>query len=121
LYWVTVVPDGALTVSGDGRRAALELSSVAVIDQPHWPAHDAPFTPARLSCRIEWEATDERVAWDDRAKLFRVIGWRAVTRLRASVVVPSTGFRWTSDPLESSRAAFGVIGDEVNGRYYAAG
>jgi hypothetical protein len=118
---VTAIPDDALSVSSDGRRAALELSSVAVIDQPRWPAHDAEFTPARLSFRIEWDATNERVTWDDRAKMFRVTGWRAVTRLRASVEVPSTGFRWTSDPLESSRAAFGVIGDEVNGRYYAAG
>ena len=118
---MTVIPGGALEVSGDGRRASLELSSVAVIDQPRWPAHDAEFTPARLSFRIEWEATDERVTWDDRAKMFRVTGWRAATRLHASVEVPSTGFRWTSDPIASSRAAFGVIGDEVNGRYYTAG
>ena len=118
---MTVIPDGALTVSDDGRHAALELSSVAVIDQPRWPAHDAGFTPAHISFRIEWEASDERVAWDDRAKMFRLTGWRAATRLRASVDVPSTGFRWTSDPLDTSRAAFGVIGDEVNGRYYATG
>lgn len=118
---MTVIPDGALTVSDDGRRAALELTSVSVIDQPRWPAHDAAFTPATMSFRIEWEATDERVTWDDRAKMFRVTGWRASTRLRASVEVPSTGFRWTSDPLEASRSAFGVIGDEVNGRYYGAG
>lgn len=116
-----MIPDGALTLSDDGRHAALELSSVSVIDQPRWPAHDADFTPARISFRIEWEATDERVAWDDRAKLFRLTGWRATTRLRATVDVPSTGFRWTSDPLETSRAAFGVIGDEVNGRFYATG
>lgn len=116
-----MIPDGALTLSDDGRHAALELSSVSVIDQPRWPAHDAGFTPARISFRIEWEATDERVAWDDRAKLFRLTGWRATTRLRATVDVPSTGFRWTSDPLETSRAAFGVIGDEVNGRFYATG
>jgi hypothetical protein len=118
---VTVIPDGALTVSSDGRRASLELSSVAVIDQPRWPARDAEFTPAGLSFRIEWEATDERIAWNDRSKMFRVTGWNAVTRLRASVEVPSTGFRWASDPLDASRASFGVIGDEVNGRYYTAG
>lgn len=118
---MTVIPDGALAVSDDGRHAALELSSVAVIDQPRWPAHDAGATPARISFRIEWEATDERVAWDDRARMFRIAGWRATTRLRASVEVPSTGFRWTSDPLASSHAAFGVIGDEVNGRYYTTG
>lgn len=32
--------------------------------------------------------------------------------------VPSTGFKWHSDPIETSSAAFGVIGTEMNGRYF---
>jgi hypothetical protein len=81
---VTVIPDGALTVSSDGRRASLALSSVAVIDQPRWPAHDADFTPAMMSFRVEWEATDERVTWDDRAKLFRVTSYRVTLNGQAA-------------------------------------
>ena len=115
---MTVIPDGALTVTADGRRATLELRDVMVIDQPRWPAHDAEATPARLSFRVEWDATDETVMWDDAAKHFRLTGWRARARLQASVEVPSTGYRWTSDPIGASSAAFGVVGEEVNGRYW---
>ena len=114
---MTVIPDGALTVSADGRHASLEIAALEVIDQPKWPAHDAATTPARLSYRVEWDATDERATYDDPAKLFRVIGWRAVTRLHATVEIPSTGYRWTSDAIGTSSAAFGFIGDEVNGRF----
>ena len=121
LYWVTVIPEGALVMSADGRRASLEIGGLDVIDQPRWPAHDAATTPARMSYRIEWEATDERATYDDPAKLFRATGWRASARLRATVEIPSTGFRWTSDPIETSHAAFGFIGDEVNGRYLVPG
>jgi hypothetical protein len=115
-----VIPDGALTVTGDGRRATLEMRDVPVVDQPRWPALDTPTSPARLSFRIEWMATDEPVAYDDPAKQFRVTGWRATTQLEASVEVPSLGFSWRSDPMASSSASFGVIGEEANGRYYQA-
>ena len=37
---------------------------------------------------------------------------------RAELEVPSIGFRWKSDPLATSSAAFGVIGEEKNGRYF---
>ena len=114
---MTVIPDGALTVSSDSRHASLELHGVDVIDQPQWPAHDAAATPARLRYRIDWDATDERATYDDPAKLFRATGWRATTRLWASVEVPATGFQWTSDAIETSHAAFGFIGTEINGRY----
>ena len=118
---MTVIPDAALRVSPDGRRASLEITGLDVIDQPKWPAHDATTTPARLSYRIEWEATDERATHDDPAKLFRATGWRAITRLQATVEIPSTGYRWTSDPMNTSSAAFGFIGEEVNGRFVGAG
>lgn len=121
MYWVTSIPAGALLVSADGKRASVEIASLDVIDQPKWPAHDAPATPARLSYRIEWEATNDAAVYDDAAKLFRATGWRATARLRATVDVPSTGFRWTSDPIETSRANFGFIGEEVNGRFRMPG
>jgi hypothetical protein len=33
--------------------------------------------------------------------------------------VPSLGFKWKSDPLETSEAIFAFIGEEQNGKYYA--
>ena len=66
-----------------------------------------------------WTATGEAAAWRDPVKQFSFQGFRATARLEASVEVPSTGFRWTSDPLDTSKAAFGVIGEEANGRYFS--
>jgi hypothetical protein len=115
---VTVIPEGALTVSADGKQAKLEMKDVPVIDQPKWPAHDAATMAAKLSFRIEWTATGEPVTYNDPAKLFRFTGWLATTRLEAQVTVPALRFSWKSDPLETSTSSFGIIGTEVNGKYY---
>jgi len=115
---VTVIPKGALTVSADGRRAMLAMHDVPVVDQPRWPARDTPTRPAQISFRVEWVATDEPVTYDDPLKQFRFTGWRATTRLEAQVEVPSVGFSWRSDPLNTSSASFGIIGAETNGRYF---
>lgn len=114
-----MIPQGALTVSPDGRSATLEPRDLPIIDQPRWPAHDAEITQARLSYRVVWTATDEPVSWIDPIKQFSVRGFRATAQVEASVEVPSTGFRWKSAPLDGSKAAFGVIGEEANGKYFA--
>ena len=61
------------------------MKNVPVIDQPGWPAYQAAITPARISYRNIWKATDEKVDCHDADKEFRVIGYRASTRLEASV------------------------------------
>jgi hypothetical protein len=118
LYWVVPIPKGGLVISPDGRTAMLEMENVAVVDQPKWPALDAVGTPAIMSFRMIWKATDEKIIYDDPQKQFRVEGYRATAQLEAQVKVPSIDFSWKSDPLSTSQAHFAVIGDEVNGRYY---
>ncbi len=105
-------------ISADGRSATLELKGVEVIDQPRWPAHDAEAAPARMGLRVVWKATGEKVLFEDKCKQFRVEGYRAIARASAMVEAPSLGFSWRSDPIETSRAAFAIIGSEVNGKYY---
>jgi hypothetical protein len=94
------------------------MKQIAVIDQPKWPALDAPFTPAIMSFRVVWKATDEKILIDDRQKHFRFDGYRAVAQAEATVDVPSLNFSWKSDPITTSKAAFAIIGNEVNGKYY---
>jgi hypothetical protein len=94
------------------------MRDVPVIDQPKWPAHDAPATPAMMSYRVIWKATEEKIAFEDKLKHFRVEGYRATAQLEASVRVPSIDFWWKSDPMETSSAGFAVIGTEMNGKYY---
>jgi hypothetical protein len=38
--------------------------------------------------------------------------------MEAEVHVPAIGFSWKSDPLNTSRSDFAIIGEEVNGRYF---
>jgi hypothetical protein len=94
------------------------MKDVPVIDQPKWPAHGAAATPATMSFMVTWKATEEKVVFEDRMKHFKVEGFRAVAQLEASVKVPSISFSWKSDAIETSSAAFAVIGTEVNGKYY---
>ncbi len=106
-------------MSADGRQAELKLEGVPVIDQPEYPALDAPARPARISYRLIWKAIDDKkVVYEDKYKHFRFEGYRAAAHLAAQVEVPSIDFSWKSDPIETSKAAFAIIGTEVNGKYY---
>jgi hypothetical protein len=96
------------------------MQNVPVADQPHWPALDSVATPARMSFKMVWKSTGEPMKYDDSSKHFRFTGTRASCQLEAEVEVPSIGFSWKSDPLNTSKGDFAIIGQEVNGRYYDA-
>lgn len=97
------------------------MRNVAVVDQPRWPRLDAVATPARMTFKMVWQSSGAPVTYDDPSKHFRFTGTRATCRMEAEVDVPSIGFSWKSDPLDTSRCDFAILGDEVNGRYYDAG
>jgi hypothetical protein len=118
LYWVVAVPEQGLTISPDGKTFTLEMQNVSVVDQPRWPALDSIATPARMSFKTVWKSTGEPLNYDDPSKHFRFTGTRATCQLEAQVDVPSIGFTWKSDPLNTSKADIAIVGDEVNGRYY---
>jgi len=118
LYWVVPVLERGLTISPDENTFTLEMQNVSVVDQPRWPALDSIATPARITFKIVWKSTGEPVKYDDSSKRFRFTGTRASCQLEAEVEVPSIGFSWKSDPLNSSRADVAIVGEEVNGRYY---
>ena len=113
-----MVPAGRLTISPDEKTITLEMKDVPVIDQPQWPAPDAIATSARMTFKMVWKSTGEAVQYENESRQFRFIGTRAECQLEAQVEVPSIGFSWKSDPIETSRADFAVMGEEVNGRYY---
>ena len=94
------------------------MRNVAVVDQPRWPALDAIATPARMNFRMIWKSTGERVVYEDASKHFRFTGTRATCQMEAEVEVPSIGFSWKSNPLDTSKSDVAIIGEEVNGRYY---
>ena len=112
------VPGRGLGISADGNTITLEMQDVPIVDQPRWPALDSVATPARMTFKLVWTSTGEPVKYEDASKHFRFTGTKASCQLEAQVEVPSTGFSWKSDPLNTSRADIAVMGEEVNGRYY---
>ena len=71
-----------------------------------------------MSFRVVWKATDEKILIDDKQKHFRFEGYRATAQAEAMVEVPSLNFSWKSDPINTSKAVFAIMGNEVNGKYY---
>jgi hypothetical protein len=120
LYWVTPVATDGLTFRDNGRIATLQMSDVPVIDQPRWPAMDAETTPAFMSFKLVFRRTDEAVTYDDPTRQYRFDGFKAEARLEATYRVPSIGFTFKTDPLETSKADFAVMGNDANGKYYEA-
>jgi hypothetical protein len=96
------------------------MTDLPIIDQPHWPAMDAESTPAFLDFKLIFKSTDESVKYEDPTRQYRFEGFKAVAQLEATVRVPSIGFAFKTDSLESSSCNFAVMGVEVNGRYYEA-
>lgn len=94
------------------------MQNVAVVDQPKWPALDSIATPARMTFKMVWKSNGETVRYEDAAKHFRFTGARAICQMEAAVDVPSIGFSWRSDPRDTSKCDFAIVGDEVNDRYY---
>jgi len=98
----------------------LEMKNVPVVDQPRWPALDSLATPARMTFKMVWRSTGEPVLYENASRQFRFRGTKANCQLEAQIEVPSIGYSWKSDALETSRADFAVMGEEVNGRYYGS-
>jgi hypothetical protein len=94
------------------------MVNLPIIDQPRWPAMDAESTPAFLDFKLVFRAGEERVNYEDQMRQYRFEGFKALAQLEAEVRVPSIDFTFKTDPLETSRADFAVMGTEVNGRYY---
>jgi hypothetical protein len=114
------VPSDGLTFSDDGRVATLQMTNVPIIDQPRWPAMDAETTPAFLDFKLRFKASDEPVKYEDPSRQYRFEGFKASAQLEATIRVPEIDFNFKTDPLESSKSDFAVMGTTVNGRYYEA-
>lgn len=117
---MTPVPSTGLTFSEDGRSATLRMVNLPIIDQPRWPAMDAESTPASLDFELVFTTGDEPVKYENPMQQYRFEGVKAKAQLEATVRVPSIDFTFKTDPLETSRCDFAVMGAETNGKYYEA-
>jgi hypothetical protein len=120
LYWVTPVEATDFAFSEDEKTATLRMTDVPIIDQPRWPAMDAVSTPAFMDFKLVFRAMDEPVKYEDPMRQYRFEGFKATAQLEATIRVPSIDFSFKTDPLETSKSDFAVMGTEVNGKYYEA-
>lgn len=95
------------------------MKDLPIIDQPRWPAMDAETTQAVLDFKLVFKSGDEAIKYDDPMRQYRFEGFKASAQLEAFIQVPSIGFTFKTDPLETSRCDFAVMGTEVNGKYYS--
>ena len=114
------MPSAGLTFGADGKVATLQMVNVPIIDQPRWPAMDAESTPAFMDFKLVFRATEEPVAFEDPIRQYRFKGFKADAQLEATIRVPSINFGFKTDPLETSKSDFAVMGEEANGKYYTA-
>ena len=94
------------------------MRDVPIIDQPRWPAMDAETNPAFMDFKLIVKASDEPVKYEDPTRQYRFEGFKAAAQLEATIRVPSIDFIFKTDPLETSKSNFAVMGSEVNGKYY---
>jgi hypothetical protein len=118
MYWVAPVPDGGLTFSADDKTATLVVKNVPIVDQPKWPSLEASATAAFMDYKLVLRQGNDSETYDDAARWYRFTGFKATAQLEATVRVPSIGFEFKTDALETSTADFAVMGVEVNGKYY---
>jgi hypothetical protein len=112
------VPADALIFSADGKTVTLQMKDVRIIDQPRWPAMDAATNPAFMDFKLIFKGGDEPVKYEDPTRQYRFEGVKATAQMEATIRVPAIDFTFKTDPLESSRCDFAVMGAEVNGKYY---
>lgn len=79
----------------------MEMRDLPVIDQPRWPALHSMATTARMALKIVWKSTPELVHYESPSQQFPFTRHRAECQLEARVEVPSSGFSWKSDPLNT--------------------
>ncbi len=79
---------------------------------------DAESNPAFLDFRVVFTATDEPVTYENAMQQYRFEGFKASAQLEATIRVPAIDFTFKTDPLETSKCDFAVMGAEMNGRYY---
>jgi hypothetical protein len=117
LFWTVPVPGDALRVSRDGRRAVLRAQDVPVLDS--FTFGGANQTPATVSFRVEWRATEpaqprgkgNAVAPTDPSAF---LGELAVASSTGRFSGSEFGFAFRSEEASTDRG-FAQLGRERNG------
>ncbi len=119
LFWVIRVPDTTVEVELDEAEASMDVSKLDVEDFHDIvnAVHEGPSIPASVSYHIRWRNVIRRVQVQDPTVGFdgdfiedtATIEWSAEEQ----------GFRFVSDPADTSTTLFAEIGSERNGVFFS--
>ncbi len=82
------------------------------------PSLEAIATAAFMDYKLVMRQWNDPETYEGSARWYRFTGFKATAQLEATVRVPSIGFEFKTDAIETSKADFAVMGEEVNGKYY---
>jgi hypothetical protein len=133
VLWTTPVPEHSITINLEEGTASLRLRHVLLFDYftvPNSldPVHLKGVAAATLhTLQVEWSGVTQHHEYNDLTSTFA--GVFLETAARISVVVTTSavpkhdihGFKFVSDPLETSSSSFAEIGQEQNGAFFPAG
>lgn len=120
LFWTVRIPDSALKISSDGRRATLKLQNFPVVDSFQFFA--AKEVPAKVSMTVTWRASSKTVrsyqADGNERGAHDFTGRFQDATATAQFSGSEDGFSFrTAGTASSSKTGWAEIGSERNGVY----
>lgn len=119
LFWTTRIPDDDVHIDLDDARASMRVDDLDVEDY-HTLKNailDGPSVPASVSFTITWSGVIQRVEESSATEMYR--GQFIHDRATVAWTAQEQGFRFVSDPAETSTTTFAEIGREHNGVFFA--
>jgi hypothetical protein len=118
LFWIVELPDNAIHISNDGRRASVHAENVPVIDSFQFGGPNS--VPANVTYSVEWEAIGLAVSVGKGNNVpptdpaaFR--GEFSPAIARGSFSGSELAFSFKADPGASSTRGYAELGRERNG------
>jgi len=119
LFWTIRVPDESVEVDLDDATASLDVNDVDIEDYHDLvnALKDGPSVPANVSFHLRWRGVKNRVKVRDETNHFVGNFIEDTASIRWSA--REKGFKFVSDPANTSTTVFAEIGRERNGAFFS--
>ena len=119
LFWTIRIPDESVEIDLEDATASMTVNNLEIEDYHDLvnALMDGPSVPANVSFHVRWSGVSKRVKTRDETNHFvgsyiedtATIGWSARRK----------GFKFVSDPADTSTTVFAEIGRERNGVFFS--
>ena len=119
LFWTIRIPDQSVNVDFDNATASYSLNNLSIGDY-----HDitsflkgGPAIPSEVSFQMHWQGVQKRVEFRDKKKRF--VGTYIDDKATIAWSAERPGFKFDSDPANTSITNFAQLGKESNGVFFS--